>query len=213
MKQILCFGDSNTWGLIPGTNKRNAWGERWTSLLQNRYGSEVRIIEEGLCGRTTVFEDELRDGRKGIDTLKILLESHSPLDVVVIMLGTNDCKRFYNVSANVIAKGVNRCIEAVKTLSPKTKILLISPISLGDRVYLEEYDPEFSEKSIAESKNLKKEYERIADLEKIDFLAASDFASPSEVDQEHLNEEGHIALADAIYNKLNIERRTCHGTY
>lgn len=207
MKQVLCFGDSNTWGLIPGTNKRYTWGERWTSLLQERYGSEVRVIEEGLCGRTTVFEDELRDGRKGIDTLKVLLESHSPLDAVVIMLGTNDCKSFYNASAKAIAKGVGRCIEAVKTLTPKTKILLISPISLGDRVYLEEYDPEFSEKSITVSKNLKKEYRKIADLEKIDFLAASDFAFPSEVDQEHLNVEGHIALADAIYNKLRMGKR------
>lgn len=203
MKQILCFGDSNTWGLIPGTKDRFAWGERWTSLLQEKYGSTVRIIEEGLCGRTTIFEDELRDGRKGIDTLKVLLESHAPLDEVIIMLGTNDCKSYYNVSASVIAKGAKRCIQLVRSMAPEARILLISPIQLGAKVYLTEYDREFNEESIKVSINLKKEYQKVADIEEIDFLAASDFASPSEEDQEHLNKEGHVALACAIFDKLN----------
>lgn len=202
MKHILCFGDSNTWGLIPGTKNRYDWGERWTSILQEKYGTDARIIEEGLCGRTTVFEDELRDGRKGVDTLKILLEAHAPLDEVIIMLGTNDCKSYYNVSANVIAKGADKCIRLVKLLAPEARILLISPIHLGPRVYRDEYDPEFNEKSIAVSKNLKKEYQEIAFKEGVDFLAASDYAEPSEEDQEHLTKAGHRALADAVFEKL-----------
>lgn len=204
MKQILCFGDSNTWGLIPGTKERFPWGIRWTSILQEKYGSEARIIEEGLCGRTTVFEDELRVGRKGIDTLKVLLESHAPLDEVVLMLGTNDCKSYYNVSAKVIAKGMKRCVDLVKDLAPMAKILLVSPINLGDKVYYEEYDPEFNEKSVIVSKALKREYSSIAKIENIDFLAASDYANPSDDDQEHLNIAGHSALADAIYDKIGF---------
>lgn len=72
MKQILCFGDSNTWGLIPKTNQRYPWGVRWTSILDNElnrhFNNEYRVIEEGLCGRTTVFDDPLRDGQQFIQT-------------------------------------------------------------------------------------------------------------------------------------------------
>lgn len=68
MKQLLCYGDSNTWGLIPGTKERYPWGIRWTSILQEKLGNaDVHVIEEGLCGRTTVFEDYYRKGRKGIE--------------------------------------------------------------------------------------------------------------------------------------------------
>ena len=93
MKQILCFGDSNTYGYIPENGKRYAYADRWTGILSERLKDEdCRVIEEGLCGRTTVFEDELRIGRRGADLLPVLLESHSPLHRVILMLGTNDCK-------------------------------------------------------------------------------------------------------------------------
>ena len=81
MKEILCFGDSNTYGLIPGTKNRYGRDTRWTGLIEQQlYGKGCRIIEEGLCGRTTVFEDELREGRKGAAFLPTLLESHAPVD-------------------------------------------------------------------------------------------------------------------------------------
>lgn len=64
MRQILCFGDSNTWGLDGDSGKRLPWGVRWTSLLQEKLGQQYHVIEEGLCGRTTIFDDPLRDGRR-----------------------------------------------------------------------------------------------------------------------------------------------------
>lgn len=91
MKQILCFGDSNTWGLIPKTGERFPWGIRWTSILSEKLGQDkYHVVEEGLCGRTTVFDDPLRDGRCGVKVLPTLLESHEPIDLSIIMLGTND---------------------------------------------------------------------------------------------------------------------------
>ena len=202
MKQILCFGDSNTWGLIPATRKRYPWGVRWTSILQEKTKKDdVRIIEEGLCGRTTVLEDELRTGRKGTAVLPMILESHSPLDEVIIMLGTNDCKRAYNASAEVIGKGAELLISQVKAIQPQSKILLVSTIDLGDEVWKSEFDPEFSKESVAVSKQLKNVYEKVAEKENVYFLAASDFAKSSKKDMEHLSPEGHAALAEAIYKK------------
>lgn len=76
MKQLLCYGDSNTWGLIPGTKDRYSWGVRWTSILQEHLQKkDVRVLEEGLCGRTTVFEDCYRNDRRGLATLPFILES------------------------------------------------------------------------------------------------------------------------------------------
>lgn len=99
MKQILCFGDSNTWGLDGETGKRFPWEERWTGILQEKLADrDIRIVEEGLCGRTTIFEDPLRLGRRGTELLPTLLETHTP-DAVVLMLGTNDCKTIFGASA------------------------------------------------------------------------------------------------------------------
>lgn len=110
MEQILCFGDSNTWGYDGESRKRLPWGVRWTSLLQEKLNKEeYRVIEEGLCGRTTVFEDPLRDGRKGTALLPTLLETHAQVDVITLMLGTNDCKTVFGASADVIGKYRNCC--------------------------------------------------------------------------------------------------------
>ena len=100
MKQILCFGDSNTWGYDGESRERLPWGVRWTSLLQEKLNKEeYRVIEEGLCGRTTVFEDPLRDGRKGTALLPTLLETHAQADVITLMLETtvNHGKVFVSV--------------------------------------------------------------------------------------------------------------------
>ena len=112
--RILCFGDSNTYGYIPDGSGRYSEDIRWTGLLQKKLASEATVIEEGLCGRTTVFQDELRAGRRGSELLPVLLESHYPLNLVTVMLGTNDCKTVYGASAEVIGKGVEQLINQIK---------------------------------------------------------------------------------------------------
>ncbi len=204
MKQILAYGDSNTWGLVPGSHtlERYPWGVRWTSLLQEK-DSGVHVAEEGLCGRTTIFEDGLRPGRKGVNTLEPLLESQYPVDAVILMLGTNDCKTYYNASSYVIGKGIERCLEKIEKFVPAERILLISPIHLGEDVWRPEKDPEFDRKSVATSRKLKKVYEEIAKRRGCAFLAASDHVDPSPVDDEHMNEDGHRVFSEVVYSELN----------
>ncbi len=205
MRHILAFGDSNTWGLIPGTypHKRYPWKVRWTSLLQEKYGDEeVRVIEEGLCGRTTVFEDALRPGRVGESSLQLVLESQTPLDAVILMLGTNDCKATYNASAYTIGRGIERCLDVVEEYVNPENILLISPISLGRDVWKPEKDPEFNGTSVETSKELKNVYRMIAKKRGVSFMAASDVVSASEIDDEHMDAEGHRIFADTVYEKL-----------
>lgn len=203
MKQLLCFGDSNTWGLIPKTNERYSWGERWTSILQEKlYDKDVRVLEEGLCGRTTVFDDAYRKNRNGLKSLPEILETSYPIDAAVIMLGTNDCKAYYKSNSYNIAKGLGLCIdELLKYISPE-KVLIVSPIFLGDTVWKEEFDPEFDSHSVDIAKGLFHEYKKVAETKGTNIISASDFAKPSDVDQEHLTKEGHQLLAHAIYNAI-----------
>lgn len=197
MKEVLVYGDSNTWGLIPGTQNRYPWGVRWTSILQDKL-PKYRIIEEGLCGRTTIYEDAYRQNRNGLKTLPMVLESHKGLFGAIIMLGTNDCKSFYSPNAYKIAKGLAQCLDALLSELPADKILVVSPIYLGENVWKPEFDPEFDAESVKISKQLKDEYKRVAAERNIAFLAASDYVCCSEVDNEHLDEDGHRILSEVI---------------
>ena len=204
MKHILAFGDSNTWGLIPGTKERYPYEKRWTGIIDSRLDG-VRIIEEGLCGRTTVFEDELRPGRKGADLFPIILESQSPIDGLIIMLGTNDCKAINNATSYTIGKGIERCLNIASIYLPADKILLMSPIHLGENVWRPDKDPEFNKESVKVSKELKSVYKEIAERRGHKFLAASDYARAGEADEEHLDEEGHRMLAEAILGLRDVK--------
>ena len=202
MKQILCFGDSNTYGLIPGTKERYDINTRWTGILNSNlkaYG--YNVLEEGVCGRTSVFEDPVRPGLKGVDKLPGILQTSGDLDIAVIMLGTNDCKICYGATAEVIGFGIRTVLHQIKSFRPKTKILLVSPIYLGDDVY-DGFDLDFDEKSVEVSKKLGDVYQSIAKQEGIYFLRASDFVSPSTDDREHLNVEGHARFAEAVTIKI-----------
>lgn len=210
MKQILCFGDSNTYGLIPGTKERYGWGVRWTSILDEKMrGHGYRVIEEGLCGRTTMFEDALRSGRRGTGMLPAILETHSPVELVILMLGTNDCKTIYHASPALIGCGIEQLLDQIRESNPLLPVLLVSPIHLGDSVWKMEYDPEFCRKSVEVSKGLPQVYRQIADARRTGYLAASRYAEPSETDQEHMGKEGHRKLAEALYRAALELIQTC----
>lgn len=136
MGNILAFGDSNTWGLIPGSFPYRRYSEkvRWTGVLQKKVRN-MRVLEEGLCGRTTVFEDKYRSGRKGVNTLKKILAGKSSFNSVVLMLGTNDCKKDYAASPTDIGRGIEECIDQLEEYVSPEKVLLVSPIYLGDEVW------------------------------------------------------------------------------
>lgn len=204
MKHILCFGDSNTWGLIPGSTERYPWGVRWTILLQEKLRNrDIRILEEGLPGRTTMFEDATRPGLNGLEALPAVLETHAPVDGAVLMLGTNDCKTYFGVSVGQIAEGLSRCVDVLLQHIPPENILIVSPILLGGNIGLSQFDPEFDCHSYIISTQLYPAFREVACKKGVSFLDAAEYAVPSETDREHMEPAGHRALADAIYTKLS----------
>ena len=114
MKTILCFGDSNTWGQHAPLGDRFDEQTRWGSRLRTLLGEDYRVIEEGQRGRTTVWDDPIENRLAGLTYLWPCLDSHAPIDLVVIMLGTNDCKPYFGARAQSIANGAGRLVDMVQ---------------------------------------------------------------------------------------------------
>ena len=205
MKRILAYGDSNTWGFdpvtwgsVPMTLERYPEDIRWTGLLQKALGKDALVLEEGLCGRTTAFDDEECDGRNGLMALPAILKANQPLDAAVIMLGTNDCKSAFNASSKEITAGLELCLKKLLDVVAPENILLISPLYLETAAF----DFGFNDRSIAVSRELKQDYKELADKYNTAFLAASDHAKASSLDGQHLTEEGHRALFEAVLKSI-----------
>ncbi|GHA11740.1 arylesterase [Devosia pacifica] len=134
MKTILAYGDSLTYGASPiKDGPRHAYEDRWPTALEAALGGSARVIAEGLGGRTTVFDDHssLAD-RNGARLLPTLLDSHKPLDLVIIMLGTNDLKIYINGTAFGAAMGIKRLIQIVRQHpydagQPVPQVVVVAP--------------------------------------------------------------------------------------
>ena len=207
MKNILCYGDSNTWGLNPEWAKtgvrRLAWDIRWTGRLQAELGSDYRVIEEGLNGRSTVFDDPTAPGRNGLEFLTICIESHLPLDLIIIVLGTNDTKTILNANEYSIAVGMEMLIKAAKnpflyTDHPVPEILVAVPVPLGDGIAARTVSDSIDATSVAKSKNLAGYYKNLAELYKCHYIDLGQYAAASEADHVHLDGQAHAAIARAM---------------
>ena len=114
-QNILCFGDSNTWGYVPVSADRYARDVRWPGVMATALGANFHVIEEGLCGRTTVWDDPIEGDKNGARYLPACLASHQPLDLVILMLGTNDLKARFSLPALDIAAGAERLVRMIQS--------------------------------------------------------------------------------------------------
>lgn len=208
MKTVLCFGDSNTWGYDPDASfgtpfpVRHPHDVRWTGVLARELGAGWRVIEEGQNGRTTVFADPHTPYRKGLDYLPAALESHKPLDAVVLMLGTNDLKAIFSAPTTQIAEGAGVLAKMILTSDAgpdarAPKLLLVAPAAVGSFALLPDLEEKFAGAE-AKAKRFPMLYLRIADTLGCAFLNAQDHVQPSRTDGLHFDAAGHLALGRAI---------------
>ncbi|MCR4892694.1 MAG: SGNH/GDSL hydrolase family protein [Lachnospiraceae bacterium] len=205
-KRVMIFGDSNTWGWNPANDlvsPLKRWDDdvRWPGVLQKELGDEYDVIQEGLNGRTSVWDDPIEEYRCGKDQIIPCLDTHAPLDLVIIMVGTNDLKVRYTVSAQDIANGVAIIVD--KTLhqvgafqEAGPKVLLICPPPLGDvdkGVFGEMFHG-----NVEKSKKLPKYFEAVANTYGVKYFDAGKFVHSSEEDGLHLQADQHEILGKEV---------------
>ena len=201
--RILCYGDSNTWGYISGSDYlRYNNNERWTRLLAQQLGDKFEIIEEGLNSRTLVSNDPRpgKEGKNGYEYLIPCLDSHDPIDLVIVMLGTNELKKAYNKTIEEIGEMFDKYI--VKTivnrksqLSDKYPKLLIVAPPLADDDGNGKYEGAY-EKSL----KFNEIYEKIAKENNCYFIDNTGLETGT--DKIHLTKESHALLAEKLKEEI-----------
>lgn len=216
MKTILCFGDSNTWGYDPVATAsspypmRHAHDVRWTGVLARELGAGYRIIEEGQNGRTTVMDDPVVPHRNGRNYLPACLESHKPIDLVILMLGTNDLKVMFNMPAGEIAAGAAQLVKIIRHSESgpdagPPRILLVCPALVGDLARVPDIAAKFVDAQ-EKARRLPEYYEAVAKQTGCAFLNIQPVAQASPKDGLHFEAEEHAkigrAMAEAVRGAL-----------
>jgi lysophospholipase L1-like esterase len=199
MTTVLCYGDSNTWGYDAATAGRFPRDVRWPGVLRGELGEGYVVIEEGLNGRTTVWDDPIEGYKNGREYLIPCLESHKPIDLVAIMLGTNDLKKRFSLSAFDIAQGAGVLVQTVLQSGSGPDgaaplVLLIAPPRVGK---LTEY-AEMLEGAEAKALRFTEHYRRIAEQCGCEFLDAAPLVTPTDLDGIHLAASEHARLGQAV---------------
>ena len=198
-KTILCYGDSNTWGWNPATQSRYVRYERWPGVLRHELGEGYLVIEEGLNGRTTVWDDPIEGYKNGKEYLIPCLETHKPIDLVIIMLGTNDLKARFSVPACDVAAGAGVLVDIVAKSETgpgddAPQVLLIAPPPIAKL-------SEFAEMFLggtAKSKMLSHHFRLVAEEHGCALLDASEVIASSDVDGIHFDLSEHRKLGRAV---------------
>lgn len=208
MQTVLCFGDSNTYGTVPmrtrESSERYAWGQRWPSVTQAALGPQWRVIEEGLGGRTMGRDDPVEGAdRNALRYLPACLQSHRPLDAVVIMLGTNDCKARFGLDGRSIGLAAHALIDCVwhNTLNSHARpwLLLVAPPPLREVGCL----ADMFQGGAAKCAALRDALQEVAGARQVAFLDAGLHAGMGAEEGIHMDLDGHAALGQAIARRLS----------
>lgn len=208
-RRILCFGDSNTWGLDGRNGGRFDEDTRWTGRLQKALGPEYAVIEEGLNGRTILSEDPILGDKAGGRYLMTCLDSQKPLDLLILMLGTNDLKARFGLTAFNICQSMDTLLHRVRgfadyePLLKGMKILLLSPPHLGEKILETSSCDNFrGETGVRYSRELAGHYRPLAEKYGCTFLDAAAFAAAAPPDYLHMDAENHARLARALAERI-----------
>ncbi len=206
-KHILCVGDSNTYGFCADPTDCADGGirfnedERWTCRLQKMLGSDYLVTEEGLPGRTTVFADPLTENMDVLSHIYVLLKSHEMIDLLIIMLGTNDTKERLNASTATIARGMERLVRKAISVDcwagNKPNILIVSPPPIGKGVEMGIFADEMGRGCAEKCEKMADYYRRTAELLNVSFMDAAG-CEFNKLDFMHLTSQGHRQLAEKL---------------
>lgn len=208
-KHIVCLGDSNTHGYCANPSDCADGGirfnesERWTQRLQTLLGDGYLVTEEGLSGRTTCFDDPIHEGLSALSYITPCLKSHEFVDLLIIMLGTNDVKERFGASAACVAIGMGRLVKKAMATEcwgdQKPNILVIAPPHIGEGMHTSPVADTMGAGCAAKSRELARYYKEQCTLLGCHFLDAQHLDCEfNDIDYMHLTRRGHATLADAL---------------
>lgn len=213
MKNVLIFGDSNTWGYdyttyspATGSGQRMTMDERWPGLVHKELGGEYHIIENALNARTSMHEDPYFPNRLGLRSLQVALDANAPLDLVVIQMGCNELKHMFNLTAGMIAFGVEQLVQACKASYyeyPAPKVLVIAPApthpKIGEMIFGFSFGPDAYRKSLEFSR----EYQAVAQRNGCGFVDCAPLGFEiNTLDGLHYSKADHRKLAPVVAAKI-----------
>ena len=209
MHNVFVYGDSVTWGIVPDTRKRFPFDERWPGVLENQLrdsGQQVRVIEDSLNGRRTVWEDPFKPGRNGRQGLAQRIESHSPLSLVIVMLGTNDFQFSHpHNNAWAAAQGIAALVNEIRSAPiepgmPVPPVLVVCPPSIGPPKGA--IAAKFSGAD-TRCRGLADAYREVTSTLGCHFFDAGSVTTSSRVDGIHLDADQHVTLGKALVSVVS----------
>jgi len=209
-KRVLCYGDSNTWGWVPSSmgSKRYDLNNRWPGVLQNILGKDYEVIEEGLGARTTMFDDPRPEFplRNGAETLPVILASHSPLNFVILMLGTTDSKEMLNLTVENITDGMRKLIKIVKDSKnldgcSSPKILIVVPAIVKEEA---DFASTLFKDGTSKTKSLIDSYKKLAEEENVYYLNPTSDVKVDSFEGVHMDNENHKKLGVLIAKIISL---------
>lgn len=207
--RIICFGDSNTYGYMPGhvLGGRYDESETWPAILQEMLGPAFEVINEGLNGRTIASDRPGRTDSNGLKALPGILEKDAPADVIIIMLGTNDCTSTLGLTDLQIMEGMEKLIECTDAEMKKlqgfeSEIIVAAPPAILPSIAGTPFEDELDGTSVHKSRQLPALFKEAARKHNCIFADTSKEAEVSPVDCEHLTADGHRVVARIMHDTI-----------
>lgn len=204
-KRVLIYGDSNTHGFRPSDGLRYGPHQRWTGVCQDMVADRIVILEEGLNGRTTCFCEPFMEFRNGMDYIQPCVRTHAPLDMICVMLGSNDLKKIFHQDAASIARNAAKVLARAKQVllskypDSRCKYVLMSPVEISEKLIDGPFGCEFDGvQAVHESRQFADYFAAEAARHGFLFFDAASAAQPGRADGLHLDEENHRKLGEAF---------------
>ena len=196
MKKILCYGDSNTFGYNPVDASRFDEKTRWTALLQENLGSDYEIIEEGMCDRTGIADNDKGFLFSAQRHFPKMITKVKDIDLLILAIGTNDLQFKYDLTVHQFENGLEKLIVTAK--NHVRRILLIPPVVLNDNILEGNFNFQFNSTSISKSKKVGKIYKKLSNIYGLNYFDINDFVKPSNADGLHYDSEGHKIISTKL---------------
>lgn len=202
MQNILCYGDSNTYGFNPNNGGRFDSDTRWTGILKTLLKDKYKIIEAGMNNRTGFVENPQGFIQSGGLHLPVYLKECPQIDICVLALGTNDLQFTFNITIDIVEQGLTSLINCVKENNQETNILVISPPTLDTNILKGGFSHQFDNKSIKDSKAIQQIYKKTTEINNCKLIDLNNIVSPDPIDGLHYSANSHRIIAETIAKSI-----------